>query len=179
MTDEKNEPVADEQTEEQQRDELPRLDGGEDGVDDVICELNRSVWYKPFHFVGSLLLMLASLASIFFVTGEWANVGRYVLGGLFLIGLVWLLAYLFVTKVAATYRISEMRCQAEIGFISREIREVEIRHIRNINVRQTILQRVCGIGDVEISTAGGAGIEVSFQSVADPLNVRRMIMDRK
>lgn len=187
MTDEKNDPQADDAAEvKADASSASDAPGGRSAPaaptaadEEILCVLNRSVWHKPFQFLGSLLLMILALVAIFFVPDDWSTIGRYALGGLFALGLVWLLSYLFVTKIAATYTVTRRRCTAELGFVSREIREVEIRHIRNINVKQTILQRVCGIGDVEISSAGGAGIEVDFESVADPLGVRRLIMDRK
>src|SRR5690606_24251658 len=109
------------------------------------------------------------LVGMFFVPADQSAVLRYALGGLAVLGLVWLLIYIFQVKACATYTITRKRCTAEIGFVARKIYEVQCRHIRNINVEQSLFQRLFGIGNVEISTAGGQGIEVTFKSVHDPL----------
>lgn len=49
-----------------------------------------------------------------------------------------------------------------------------MRDLRNINVKQTLWQRLMGVGDVEFSSAGGSGIEVSFRGVNDPLQVKSL-----
>lgn len=61
------------------------------------------------------------------------------------------------------------------GIIARDIRSIRIRDLRNINIRQSIVQRVLAIGDVEFSSAGGADIEVTFFGVHKPLELKRRI----
>jgi uncharacterized membrane protein YdbT with pleckstrin-like domain len=147
--------------------------------DEVLLMLTRSIWYKPFTFLSGIVMSIAPLVGIFILPADTPQVIRWILAALCLAGLLWLIYYIFQTKICARYTITRRRATAELGFISREIREVEIRHIRNINVRQTIMQRIFGLGDVEISTAAGSEIEVQFLAVHDPLNVRRVIMERK
>jgi len=148
-----------------------------EGSDEVLLMMNRSIWWKPGTLLLSTLLTLVPLVLVFIL--DTNDIARYLLGALCLAGLSWLLYYLFNTKMCATYTITKRRCTAEMGFISREIREVEIRHIRNINVRQTIMQRLFGLGDVDIATSGQSGVEVEFVAVHDPLHVRRLIMGTK
>ncbi|MEK7796111.1 MAG: PH domain-containing protein, partial [Pseudomonadota bacterium] len=56
------------------------------------------------------------------------------------------------------------------------VQSIRVQDLRNVNVRQTIWQRLFGVGDVEFSSAGGTGIEVTFYGVTDPLDVKDRVM---
>jgi uncharacterized membrane protein YdbT with pleckstrin-like domain len=60
------------------------------------------------------------------------------------------------------------------GLIARKVSSIRVRDLRNINVKQSLWQRLMGVGDVEFSSAGGSGIEVSFRGVSDPLQVKSL-----
>jgi len=62
------------------------------------------------------------------------------------------------------------------GIIGREVQSIRIQDLRNVNVRQSFFQRLFGVGDVEFSSAGGAGVEVTFYGVTDPLAVKDRVM---
>ena len=62
------------------------------------------------------------------------------------------------------------------GIIGRDVQSIRVQDLRNVNVRQTIFQRLLGVGDVEFSSAGGAGVEVTFYGVTDPLGVKDRVM---
>jgi uncharacterized membrane protein YdbT with pleckstrin-like domain len=52
--------------------------------------------------------------------------------------------------------------------------EVRIKDIRNVQMRQSVLQSMFGIGDVLVSSAGPTGI-VIFSGVTDPEDVARTL----
>lgn len=73
------------------------------------------------------------------------------------------------------FRIDDSAIESYYGIISRNVHSIRVRDLRNINVRQSILQRILGIGDIEFSSAGGAGIEVTFFGVAAPMALKEDI----
>lgn len=73
------------------------------------------------------------------------------------------------------YKITLSSVVAEIGFVSKESREIRIRDIRNINVRQSVLDRILFIGNVEFSSAAGDAVEVKFAKVSQPAKVREFV----
>lgn len=73
------------------------------------------------------------------------------------------------------FHIDDTSIESCYGIISRNIHSIRIRDLRNINVRQSILQRILGIGDIEFSSAGGAGIEVTFFGVPAPMALKQRI----
>nr|WP_255150459.1 PH domain-containing protein [Halorarius halobius] len=64
------------------------------------------------------------------------------------------------------------------GVLSRSVQRVEFGKIQNISYSQGFFGQRFGYGDVEISTAGGSGVELSFWSVPDPKDVQELINKR-
>lgn len=63
------------------------------------------------------------------------------------------------------------------GIIAREVRSIRIADVRNINVKQSLFDRLLSIGDIEIGSAGTADIEVVFHRVGRPFAVKRRIQN--
>lgn len=74
-----------------------------------------------------------------------------------------------------TYMVTDQRVIMRIGLIARNTNEMEIRHIRGINVRQSLLGRLLGIGTIEIISAADGGAEVVFGGVRNPFGVKDRI----
>lgn len=120
----------------------------------------------------SVLLALAAIASLVLSTASVsAGVVTATLAAMTVLAVLVLLYRRYVWR----FQVSEGAIESYYGIISRNVRSIRIRDLRNINVRQSILQRLLGIGDVEFSSAGGAGIEVTFFGVAEPMALKTRI----
>ena len=73
------------------------------------------------------------------------------------------------------YSVAGDNIESRYGIISRQVHSVRIQDLRNVNVNQSILQRLIGIGDVEFSSAGGGGVEVVFFAVTRPVELKDKI----
>ena len=108
--------------------------------------------------------------------------GHFIFGVLLLplfgLGLLIILIAL-LDRNTRIYTVTNKRVMSKAGIISRHMHEVGIRDIRAINVRQGIIERLFGIGAVEVGSAGTAGIEVKFVGITDPIKVRDMIRRQK
>jgi uncharacterized membrane protein YdbT with pleckstrin-like domain len=80
------------------------------------------------------------------------------------IGLVALGIWWLVTK-AAVLTITDKRTIVRRGLLSKHTNEVLHRDIRNIRVSQSFLQRVFGVGKIEISSSGQGDVEIQFAGV--------------
>ena len=85
----------------------------------------------------------------------------------------------FIDRHGKVFTLTNKRVICKSGFLSQQIHEVGTKDIRNINVKQGILGRLFGFGTVEIASAGTAGVEVSFEGIADPIRVRDLIRKEK
>jgi uncharacterized membrane protein YdbT with pleckstrin-like domain len=54
------------------------------------------------------------------------------------------------------------------GVLSRNVQRIEFDKFQDTSYRQAFLWNEFGYGTVDVSTAGGTGVEMSFDSVRDP-----------
>ncbi|MFC7177323.1 PH domain-containing protein [Halosegnis marinus] len=76
----------------------------------------------------------------------------------------------YVVTTDALYRKS--------GVFSRNVQRVDFGKVQNTTYTQGFFGKQFGYGTVGISTAGGAGVELSFDSVPDPKDVQERINKR-
>ena len=87
---------------------------------------------------------------------------------------VYLLAVVIYRRYSWAYTINGETIESREGLIARKVKSIRVQDLRNINVNQTLFQRIMGVGDVEFSSAGGSGIEVVFRGVDKPLEVKAL-----
>jgi uncharacterized membrane protein YdbT with pleckstrin-like domain len=67
--------------------------------------------------------------------------------------------------------------QAVVGILSLNQRIIRVRYedVRSIETDQTVIERLLDVGDVEIGTAGTAGVELTLAGIGAPKEVQEMI----
>ncbi|WP_254523341.1 PH domain-containing protein [Natrinema caseinilyticum] len=96
---------------------------------------------------------------------------------LVLIGLVIIAGeYLRVTNTH--YVVTNRALYKKTGVLSRDVKRIEHEKVQDISYSQSALGNYFGYGTVEVSTAGGSGVEMSFAAVTDPKAVQRLISER-
>jgi uncharacterized membrane protein YdbT with pleckstrin-like domain len=154
----------------------------EKGADRVAEKPDREYRARPAWRNQWFAILAAILLFVLFVylglKGAAAGGGRNVQIVLALIGvpLLVLVAVITYRHHAWTYIIRGGTIESCRGIIGRDVRSIRVQDLRNVNVRQTIFQRLLGVGDVEFSSAGGAGVEVTFYGVTDPLGVKDRVL---
>jgi uncharacterized membrane protein YdbT with pleckstrin-like domain len=61
------------------------------------------------------------------------------------------------------------------GVLSRNVQKIGFDKVQNISFSQGALGNYFGYGNVEVSTAGGSGVEMRFNSIEDPKTVQELI----
>jgi len=145
----------------------------------------RTVWKGgPSHlyFLGAYVAggALLGLGAVFFLAWqvggrkadvEWIlylAVGIAALGGLF-----WARAIL--DRMGRQYRVTSQRIIERTGIIANRTSEVDVQDVRGIEISQSIVERLCGIGTLEISSSSTGGVEVVFAGIPNPGHVRDQI----
>lgn len=85
--------------------------------------------------------------------------------------------YLRVTNMH--YVVTNRALYRKTGVLSRDVKRIEHGKVQDISYTQSALGAHFGYGTVEISTAGGSGIEMAFKSVPDPRAVQHIISDQR
>lgn len=137
--------------------------------------LARPAWLNQWWQIGLAVLLpvvfvLAYLKGHQYFSSENLRVVLVVIAAVF----VYLLAVVIYRHYSWAYMINGETIESREGLIARKVSSIRVRDLRNINVKQSLWQRLLGVGDVEFSSAGGSGIEVSFCGVSDPLQVKSL-----
>jgi len=82
-------------------------------------------------------------------------------------------AYLY--KKNTDFVVSSEGLYKKTGVLSRNVQKIGFDKVQNISFSQGVFGKYFGYGNVEISTAGGSGIEMRFGSIEDPKEVQQLI----
>jgi len=74
------------------------------------------------------------------------------------------------------FRISDGNIQTQHGITSKKQQSIRLKNVRDINVKQTTIQRVFGVGDVEFSTVGSINNRIVFRGVGTPFALRDQVL---
>ena len=133
---------------------------------------------SQWHYAGRWLLILILLAGVvatFFLPPlenmnyEW--ILRGVLAGLAL------LIYLIIAldRSRRKYTVTNKRVSVEFGFIDRRSNEIRVQDVRSINLVQSGISGLLGIGRVEFSSAATDDADVIFWNTPDAQKVRDFV----
>ena len=98
---------------------------------------------------------------------------------LYLLVLGWLIigVFLFISmyleKWTTERALTNRRLILKRGFIRRKTEEISFNRVEEINLSQSILQRILGSGDIKV-TGTGAG-EIMLKNIDDPLEVQKKV----
>ncbi|HZJ12581.1 MAG TPA: PH domain-containing protein [Methyloceanibacter sp.] len=85
-----------------------------------------------------------------------------------------ILLYWYVKTRATSLTVSEHELLYEKGILSKERLAVSLRHVRSVQVNQGFINRILGVGTIEIKTAGDEP-EFTVTDLPDPHEVREAI----
>ncbi|MFC6835102.1 PH domain-containing protein [Halomarina ordinaria] len=81
----------------------------------------------------------------------------------------------YLNRENTVYLLTSEGLYRKQGILSRDVRKIGFEKVQNTSFTQGPLGTYVGYGNVDISTAGGAGVEMRFQSVPDPKSVQERI----
>lgn len=102
---------------------------------------------------------------------------RYGLEWVMLFGSIGGLCLLFIAleRTTTAYMVSRRRVEMEYGIIGRSTKEVRIEDIRAIDVQQSGVNALLGLGTVSFDSSAGAAPEVVFKNVRGPHRIKDMV----
>ena len=120
-------------------------------ADTVLYEAHPAMFRAhPFWFIGAVLLIAAFGAGIL------------------------ILLYWYIKTRATTLTVTDSDLMYERGILSKDRTSLSLRHIRSENVRQSFVNRILGVGTIQISTAGDEP-EFTIADMPDPHVIREAI----
>ena len=105
---------------------------------------------RPFSFV---LVCLLSLAGV---------------------GLPFLIVWFFRCR-STELTVTDLRTRLHRGWLSRSITEVWHRDVRNVQIEQTLFQRILGVGRIGVSSAAQSSIEIEVSGLRNVDKIKGII----
>ena len=147
------------------------------GPEMAICDIHPAMFRAhPFRYIG-LVAMFAGGAALAFSALRSEQVRWLAWLGIALclaavVGwLVWYVAACLWIKLS----ISNKRTVRHEGIVRRHTSEVLHDHVRNIEIRQSFLQRITNVGYLGISSSGQDDIEIEVKDVPRPYELKALI----
>jgi uncharacterized membrane protein YdbT with pleckstrin-like domain len=139
------------------------MDGNKVGIEQVIYKLRPS-----WQYFWSWILLMSVVISILVKVDQWS------LSLFFFLILVGLILFL---RFRHLYLVSNIRVISREGLIARHEVEIQLRHIRAFNVKQSVIGRILSYGDIEISSAADSAIKVVLKGVCSPYELKERIRE--
>lgn len=147
-----------------------------DEVDERTLLTTHPVMFRahPFYFAGIVVVLALGLYGV--VHGLWAPWALAMWGGLVLAALASLaLLIWWIGTLALTLTVTESRTILKKGIISRETSEVQHDDVRNIQLDQSMFERIFHVGDIGISSSGQDDLEIVARSLPSPEKIVELI----
>jgi len=90
-----------------------------------------------------------------------------------------ILLYWWLQTLGTTLIITDQRSTLRKGILSKYTNDVRHSSVRNVQISQSFLQRMFGVGKIGISSAGQSGLEIEVAGVPNPEKVKRLIDDNR
>jgi uncharacterized membrane protein YdbT with pleckstrin-like domain len=84
----------------------------------------------------------------------------------------------YLTYQNTHYVVTDAGLYKKTGILSRDVQKIGFDKVQNTSYSQTAIGGYFGYGNVDVSTAGGSGVEMRFRSVPDPADVQQLINKR-
>lgn len=107
--------------------------------------------------------------------------GAYIVGipTILLLGLgLLIIASAYLSRENTDYVITTDSVYKKTGIFSRSVAEVEYEKVQNTSFSVGVVGRYFDYGNVEISTAGGSGVEMTLRGVSSPQDVQKRLSRR-
>jgi uncharacterized membrane protein YdbT with pleckstrin-like domain len=129
--------------------------------------------YIGNYIVGFLLMITPVLYPAFWDSpiGNLLQIGLPILVG---IGFFLVAGAEFMRRTTY-YCIGEEGLSKEFSFIARSSSFVSYMDIEQLNVTQSVFQRIFNVGDIDVDTAAEHGVDVEFANIRNPQGVESFI----
>ena len=149
-------------------------------AEEALYEAHPSMWRcKPFTYTLMVLMFIGGIAGAYYLHSEGELLPDYpylkfVSLGASLIGFAVLL-YWFIRSKATKLTLTDERTTLKRGIFSLYVTEVFHSDVRNVQLNQTLMQRIFHVGSVGVASAGGDGMEIQVHGMPNPDDVKEII----
>jgi uncharacterized membrane protein YdbT with pleckstrin-like domain len=132
---------------------------------DFVMQTRRSLRSFAMLYIGlAVLAIVVWWAGYTFETG----LSPVVIAAVGLLPLVLGIGYTWLVKRSIEYRLYQDSVELESGLLSRNIENLQLFRVRDLKLRQSMLGRVFGVGDVAVTSTDQSTPHLTVRGVENP-----------
>ncbi len=117
-------------------------------------------------FIGPMAI--AVVAGVVLATICFMNKPIAVAAPIGLLPIVWVAGQAWLSIISHRYRLFGDRIEMETGILSRKIENIDLFRVRDVGLRQSLLGRIAGYGDVYLHSTDSSTPVLHLRGVDDP-----------
>jgi uncharacterized membrane protein YdbT with pleckstrin-like domain len=143
----------------------------------VAAEEERVIWTGRPSWRGRMAIVVpgALLAIVFLVIAIWAGLATgtalIITAVIAVVVVVWTL----LETIRWKYTITNRRVFVRHGLVSVNEQTARLERVQDVTLRQTLFDRLFGVGKLDIDTAGSEGGALEFKALVAPAHVREVL----
>lgn len=138
----------------------------------IVLDLRPHWWYLSKHIAIGVPVIAFAVFSLT-LDGDDGKATKYAAGALFLVWLVWFAARM-LQWLSTHFVLTTDRLIYRKGLVAKHGRDVPLNRVNNIDMHQTVFERVLRAGDILVESAGESG-QQTFSDIRHPEKVQREI----
>jgi uncharacterized membrane protein YdbT with pleckstrin-like domain len=143
----------------------------------VATDEERVIWTGRPSWRGRMAIVVpgALLAIAFLVISLWAGLSTGTALIVTVVIVVVVVGWTLLETIRWKYTITNRRVFVRHGLISVNEQTARLERVQDVTLRQTLFDRIFGVGRLEIDTAGSEGGALEFKALTQPTHVREVL----
>jgi uncharacterized membrane protein YdbT with pleckstrin-like domain len=88
-----------------------------------------------------------------------------------------ILLWVIIQRYGNRYYVEKSKIESRAGIISKELRSIRLENLRDVHLKQSVMQRLFSVGDLAFSSSGQSTQEVIFSGICAPQALKDLIED--
>jgi uncharacterized membrane protein YdbT with pleckstrin-like domain len=90
---------------------------------------------------------------------------------------IFILLWVLFQRLGNRFYIEKSKIESRAGIISKDLRSIRLENLRDVHMKQSVMQRIFSVGDIAFSSSGQSTQEVVFSGIAHPQALKDMVED--
>jgi uncharacterized membrane protein YdbT with pleckstrin-like domain len=143
----------------------------------VLTDEERLIWTGRPSWRGRMAIVVpgALLAVAFLVVSMWAGLSTGTALIVTAVIAVVVVGWTLLETIRWKYTITNRRVFVRHGLVSVNEQTARLERVQDVTLRQTLFDRIFGVGRLAIDTAGSEGGALEFKALTQPTHVREVL----
>ena len=143
----------------------------------MATEEERVIWTGRPSWKGRMAIVVpgALVAILVLVVGLWAGLSAGTAVIVTVVVALVTVAWALLETIRWKYTITNRRVFVRHGLISVQEQTARLERVQDVTLRQSLFDRMFGVGRLDIDTAGSEGGAFEFKALTEPTHVREVL----